>query len=247
MSDLAHVLKKAAQNTNKGLRRKPLGILMPILLSLVFSLINSLGMVFYSFSMLGGFILAILYAILISMGMRFYHQFIHFDRLDTSFLEGWKEFFVPVYGIYFLLMFVKILGKSIGMTPPLLLGLYLFLNPLPEVIYTKGATGLEGPSYAMEFQRENFLYWMIPLIIYLTINIGLLGKEQVLAGILSTDVINQMTGLSSSISLRSGQSLIMNILSLLLTGYYMIYRGHLFKILSTSSKRKRQYMGGIND
>lgn len=243
MNDLFNVLKRSFRLTNSTLKKQPIALGIPVLLALVFGLTNTLMLRVAGTSMALGFVLALAYSMIISMGMRLYYYLIQFDRIDKDFHQNWRPYFLPVYTMYFILMLVKIFAYSFTGIVPLMVVLYIFINPIPEVIYYKAYSGLEGIRYGLEFQRENFIYWMIPLFIYLIANYLLLGIGQVLNGIIATDLINQMTGLTNDISLKDSGKLARDICSLLVTGYYMVYRGHLFKILSGSSKRKRIYMG----
>ena len=246
MEDLIYVLKKSMERTNKSVKSNPLSLLIPIALVIAFTFINTLALNVLSYTMLTGFLLALVYAVLLSVGMHLYFYLIQYNKLDLKGIaDSWRPFFLPVYGTFFLLMLVKILIQPMGMMFPFMLVFYLFLNPLPETIYMKSLNGMNLIKYSFEFQRENLFYWTLPLLIYLGLNVLALGLNQTISGIAATDIINQMSGLTKDISLGVPILLIRNLISLVFTGYYMIFRGHLFTILSASSKRKRKFMGDM--
>lgn len=244
MNDLLKVQKKAIHKTHKTLRTQPMSLFLPLALAVFFTLINIFGTNVFRFGILGGFILAFLYALLVSGTMYFYDQLIRYNRLDKNDLgDGWKVYIRSVYSLYFLLMLVKIVFSSLGISNLLIGVLYLLLNPIPEVIYLKGYYGFDAVKYSLSFLKENALQWSLSLGAYIVINILLLGTAQTIFGIVSTNIVNQMGGLTDGISINNTIYMLRQIVSLLLTGYYMIFRGHIFIILSTSTKRKREFMG----
>lgn len=107
------------------------------------------------------------------------------------------------------------------------------LNPLPEVIYLKGRTGLDAIQYTFEYMKENWIEWMIP-------NVVLLGLLYVVTGNLMINLFS--TGISFNPSILTIKSLGMYLVGQIIFSFTMIYRGVLLDILSTSSRRKRMFM-----
>lgn len=105
------------------------------------------------------------------------------------------------------------------------------LNPLPEVIYQKGYTGLDGIKYAFEYMKENWIEWLIP-------NVVLLGLLYLVTGSVLTSLFS--TGLS--INVLSIRGIALYLIGQVIFSFTMIYRGVLFDILSTSTRRKRMFM-----
>lgn len=107
------------------------------------------------------------------------------------------------------------------------------LNPLPEVIYLKGRTGLDGIKYTFDYMKENWIEWMIP-------NIILLGLLYIITGNIITSLFSTGIGFNSSIFSLKG--LILYLIGQVIFSFTMIYRGVLLDILSTSTRRKRMFM-----
>lgn len=105
------------------------------------------------------------------------------------------------------------------------------LNPLPEVIYQKGYTGIDGIKYAFDYMKENWIEWLIP-------NTILLGLLYLVTGSVITSLFS--TGLS--INILSAKGIALYLVGQVIFSFTMIYRGVLFDILSTSTRRKRMFM-----
>lgn len=245
VKDLMLVLQKSMKKTLNTLRNNPLSILLPFLTQILFAIIYLLNPIFAYTGIIGGFILAIIYAGIISIIYSQYNNLILYNRFSKVGISfSFSQFFIQIYSIYFLLMIVRILSFSTDFKIAIFLVLYIFFNPLQETLYLEGRQSLDAVSYCGRFMRENFIYWLIPLIIYIAINYLLLGGQEVLLSITRGDIVDQIKGFSNFNLLNLSTTLtIPKIISSLITGLYMIYRGHLFLILSTSTRRKREYMG----
>ena len=103
--------------------------------------------------------------------------------------------------------------------------------------------------------RENFIHWIIPLVIYLAIGCGT-GAVQI-PGITISDLIYIPTGYFDfsvpavyidtwSVFTTAGGSILFTVLFSIISAIYAVFRGCLFRILDGSSMRKRSY-GWYND
>lgn len=106
------------------------------------------------------------------------------------------------------------------------------INPLPEVIYQKRYTGLEGIKYAFDYMKENWVEWLVP-------NIILIGSLYLVTGRIITSLFTINIGLMSNII--SLKEIGLYFLGQIIFSFTMIYRGILFEILSTSTRRKRMF------
>src|SRR5699024_3820615 len=110
------------------------------------------------------------------------------------------------------------------------LGAFVLLNALPETIYQKYYGPVDTISYSFNFLTENVLNWAIPNIIYFLLLYPILPNIMNIVLMISFGTIPSPTYI---ITFFVGQ---------LIFNFGMIYRGHLFEVLSTSTKRKREFM-----
>lgn len=193
-------------------------------------------------SILAGLIMAIVSSSLISNYLYLLFNIINYDRITLdNFKEGFKYFLWKVYGIFFIAwigsFILSSLGGILGTNEVLLsrvisIIIIIALNPLPETIYQKYLSSGESIRYAFEFMKENCINWVIPnalfhIILYLITNTWLLN-------IFATHLRFNFDFTLKGVGLY--------VLGQALFSFIMIYRGHLFKLLSTSTPRKRMYM-----
>lgn len=198
-------------------------------------------------SILAGLIIAIVSSSLISNYLYLLFNIINYDRISwDNFKEGFKFFLWKVYGIFFIAWIGSFILSSIagmlGTNGELLnrvvsIVIIVGLNPLPETIYQKYLSSGESIRYAFEFMKENWINWLIPNILFYL----------VLYLVTNTWVLNIFTThLSFNFDLTF-KGIGLYILGQGLFSFIMIYRGHLFKLLSTSTPRKRMYMNKFYD
>lgn len=194
---------------------------------------------------LSGLIIAVFQSAVVSDFLYLMEKIVRYGHFTTrDFKEGFKVYIWKVYSIIILIWFANyglglFLGRFLyasmgGISLWLLIqiGAFIVLNPLPEIIYQKYNQGFDMLTEAFGFIRANWLEWFVPNIL-----IGLL--------------LNWMYGLAmkpfaavSGIFLNgAGTVFLLSVLATLplVFSFFMIYRGHLFKILDGSSRRKRMY------
>ena len=137
-------------------------------------------------------------------------------------------------------LLVPILSSSLGgyldpatITSILTIILLIVINPLPEVIYQKGYTGIDGIKYTFEYMKENWVEWLIP-------NAILIGLLYAVTGSTITNLFS--TGISFNSNILSIKSIGLYLIGQVIFSFTMIYRGVLFEMLSTSTRRKRMFM-----
>jgi len=191
---------------------------------------------------IAGFVMAIVSASLVSNYLYLLSNIINYDRISMQdFKDGFKALLWDVYGVFFVFWIASLLinplynllGSNAEVLSRIIGILVLFaLNPLPETIYQKHYSSFEAISYAFDFMKENWLNWTIPNIIFYCL-------MYLLTGTILTDIF--ATNLSFNFDF-SPKGIGLYLLGQLLFSFMMIYRGHLFKLLSTSTRNKRIFM-----
>ncbi|MBC8591258.1 hypothetical protein [Wansuia hejianensis] len=244
LKDLIYVNKTAGTKTIKSLTKNWLiiftGIVYTILNLVVFSIINRLfvGPLF----ILSGMVVAIITSSLISNYLYLLFNIINYDRITLQdFKDGFGAFLWKIYGVLFIAyigsLLLSIISPILGdmiivLNFIIYISILVLLNPLPETIYIKSYSPWESISYAVEFMQENWLNWLIP-------NLGFNILLYLLTGDLLTDVFNTHLFFNALLNPRA---IILYLLGQIIFSFMMIYRGHLYKILSTSTRRKRMFM-----
>ncbi|MGI5950009.1 hypothetical protein [Peptoniphilus sp.] len=250
--DLAMVYKKAMSETVSKISKNPVVLLLP----LIYSLIYKVAMNAFSIAIapvlgfLSGFILPIISSLILSSYYSQLSDVIFYNRLNfRNFKDTFKEYFASIYSVYFILILISWLMPALSSMGPLFLVVSLVLviafNPIAESIYIRGEYYTSAYSHSLEFMKENFVLWSLPFIIYLII-LNLLGVpfENY---ILTSGIIDIPLGLNTEGTIVMGASLVnvKQIIIILVTAIYAIFRGNLYKILHNSTRRKRAYMGEI--
>lgn len=193
-------------------------------------------------SIFAGIILAIVSASLISNYLYLLFNIINYNRMTfQDFKDGFKYFLRKVYTIFFFAWIGNYLLSAIqgmlGFNGYILniivtVSIFFLLNPLPETLYLKVLDPMDSIMYAIDFMKENWLNWLLPNVIFYVVLFYLTG------GII-TDLFT--THISFGFNFETS-SIIKYLLGQGLFSFIMIYRGHLFKLLSTSTRRKRMFM-----
>jgi len=217
-----------------------------IFTGIVYILINVVAMllVFTLFtgilSIFAGIAVAILSASLISNYFYLLFNVINYNRITLQdFKDGFKYFLRKIYTVLFFAWIgsylLNIIQGTLGFNPIVLniiinISVFVLLNALPETLYLKVLDPMDSIMYAVDFIRENAINWLIPnLFFYLALY---LITGNIMLNIFAIHT-GTMLGLAGIIRYLFGQ---------ILFSFVMIYRGHLFKLLSTSTRRKRMFM-----
>lgn len=250
--DLAMVYKKAASETLSKIGKNPLVLLLP----LVYIVIYKLAMGVFSVAIapvlgfLSGFILPVISSFILSSYYSQLSDVIFYNRLNfKNFKDSFKEYFASIYSVYFILILISWLMPALSSVGPLYMLVSLILvvafNPIAEAIYIRGEYYTNAYRHSIEFMKENFLLWILPFVIYLVIlNVLGVGFENY---ILTSGIIDIPLGLNTETTVVMGFDInnIKEVIIILVTAVYAIFRGNLYKILHNSTRRKREYMGEI--
>jgi len=111
----------------------------------------------------------------------------------------------------------------------------------PEIVYQKNLDRLEMFAYGHRFLLENWQHWLAVNLIHGFIMIAFLKVTDIFIMKPFGDLLINLPALLAAAIYYLVLSFIIGIPLL----YYLIYRGYIFKILSVSSRRKREYMRNI--
>ena len=234
------VIKKSSKSFFKNWMIIFTGFVYTIISTVAFTLINTLfqGIL----NIIAGLLTAILVSSLVSNYLNLLYGVIKYDKISIQdFKEGFKQYIWKIYGIYFIIWIVSYLLEGIGgiagsnggaLMNIITIGAFVIFNPLPEVIYQKDRSSLESLTYSAGFMAENWINWIIPNLVFSYVLYKLTG------GII-LDLLTTHIAFNFDFSLFGiGKYLVEQIVF----SFAMIYRGHLFDILNTSTRRKRLYM-----
>ncbi len=217
---------------------------MIIFTGIAYGVINSViymivGSVFRGFlSIFAGIVLAIVSSAMISNYLYLLFNIINYNKISLQdFKDGFGYFLRKIYTIFF---FAWIASYALSLVQGILqlnlivinliamVFVLILLNPLPEALYQKSLDSMGSIIYSIDFMKENWLNWLIPNVIFYIILYMVTGN--VILGLFTRNI---SFGLNNMIFYLLGQAMF---------AFTMIYRGHLFKLLSTSTRRKRMFM-----
>ncbi len=244
LKDIIYVNKTSLNRTIKSFSKNWIiiftGIIYTILNIAIFSLVNIFLTGFLS--ILSGIVIAIITAAFISNYLYLLFNIINYDRVNIQiFKDGFKYFLWKIYGVLFIAYLgsylLAILSNVLGglafiINIVIYLGILILLNPLPETIYLKSYSSWESVQSAFEFMRENWINWLLP-------NFILLGALYLITGNVLTNLFTTHLSFNMIFNLTN---IVLYILGQVIFSFTMIYRGHLYKMLSGSTRRKRMFM-----
>lgn len=195
-----------------------------------------------AFSIIAGIIAAVMIAAMISHYLYLLSNIIDYDRLILhDFKDGFGFFFRKVYRVTFIAWigsyFVSALGGMLGPSSYVLdsiinILILILLNALPEIIYLESLDSMDSIMYSLDFIKNNWYNWLIP-------NVILYFGLYLITGNIITDLFT--TNISFGI-IFGRFNIIRYFVGQILFSFMMIYRGHLFKLLNKSNRRKRLFM-----
>lgn len=244
LKDIVYVNKNSGIKTIKSFKKGwPIvftGIIYTILNLVIYNLIGRLfiGPLY----ILSGMVVAIISSSFISNYLYLLFNVINYDKITfQDFKDGFTHFMWKVYGIFFIgylaSFLLNIVYRTLGNMAIVLniiwyLTLIVLMNPLPETIYIKSYSPWDSVVKTAEFMQENWFNWLLPNIIFY-------GLLFVTSGTVLMDIFN--THISFDL-VFTARNVLVYFIGQILFSIIMIYRGHLYKILSTSTRRKRMFM-----
>lgn len=244
LKDIIYVNKEAAMKTLESFQKNWIiiftGILYTILNIGIYGILGTLlsGPLF----ILSGIIAAIVSAAMISNYLYLLFNIINYNRVTIQdFKNGFTYFLRKLYIVIFigyiatrlLSLAANILGNvSVIILPLIYISALIILNPLPETIYLKYYDSWESIMETADFMKENWLNWAIPNIIFSILLYILTGNR--LFNLFNTHI--------SFNFIFNFRGLAIYLIGQVIFSIMMIYRGHLYKLLSGSTRRKRMFM-----
>ncbi|MDO5041393.1 MAG: hypothetical protein Q4D95_04820 [Peptoniphilus sp.] len=245
IEDILAVYKKAMNTTIEKLSKNPVFLIMPLLYSIALSsaliLVGGIG-----FSGVG-FIIPIVYSLVLSSYFEILSDLNFYNRISfKSFKSSFTNNFFTIYSVYFVMMIIKFLTNSLPVKVAVAAIIYFLFNAISESIYIKGKSYVDAYVYTIDFMKENFIHWSIPVVVYVLIVSTLTQTVGYTIFKLSNNIISSLTGMEVTLLdlVNSSVDQVLRILAIqLITAVYVLFRGSLFTILSSSTMRKRKYMG----
>lgn len=244
LKDFQLVNKSVISKTFGSLKKNYLIIFTGIVYTIISLVIGSVVGILFSgpLSIISGFISYFIQSSIISNYLYLLFNIINYNKFNLNdFKQGFSYFLWKVYGVFFILylaqLLLSLLGNILGSAAVLLNTVILLLaaivfNALPETIYLKSYSPSETVLNALDFMKENWLNWIIPNLIFIGLLFYITGSF--ISGLFNTG-INLGFSFSPIVILKY-------LVGQLIFSFMMIYRGHLYKMLSTSTRRKRMFM-----
>jgi hypothetical protein len=242
-NDLIYTNKKVLSKTFKTLFQSQelfvIGIPYLLIPMIVFQMAGA-------FSILAGMIIFATISAVISDYLFVIENILIYEKFSwDAFKVGYKVYFKRIFGTLFIFYLVNY-GISLFISPVLRiipfgslllillkLSIILLINPLPEVFYQKKYDELDSLSYSVEFVKKNIVSWFVPNIVLVLVTFFAYKGIYSLIGFITVS-LNNSIGLAISI-------IIISIFLQVLVGFALVYRGYLFKILDTSTRKKRLF------
>ncbi len=215
----------------------------------------------------GGFLLGAVNALLVGMTLSLIEQSISYARTLTikDVVESFGQYFWDVIGVGFVLwlpIMALDMGTSQNPNGPLIsyavmLLMFILLNPAPEIIYqVRHDSPLDVFKRAYEFVLENWIEWFLPMALLLLPLVA--APDGLRTFFLLSQRVGRGAGLDFSQLLIMPFTILGSWLASMgidpeLSGYLilfftpplavsiLLFRGHLFALLSQSSHRQRQF------
>lgn len=244
LKDSINVNKQTIKRTLVSLKSNWMIILTGIVYMILDIVIHTIFSTLFTgaLSIIAGIIGAIVRAAMISNYLYLLYNVINYGKINLQdFKDGFTYFLRKVYGVFFFAWigsyFISALGGILGpgiyaLNTIISLSVLLLLNALPETIYLKSLDPMDSIMYSLDFMKDNWFNWLVPNALLYFILYMVTG-----------DIVTKLFTTSISYGLLLyGSNIIKYLIGQVLFSFIMVYRGHLYKILSTSTRRKRMFM-----
>lgn len=247
--------KEALRKSIYGLKSNP-GLLVvgvPYIAVMYIFMIIASGLSFF-----GGIIIFAAQAAVVSSYLYIIENILMYNKFSMNdFKDGFRVYFRKVYGILFILWIVQY-GVDLFLLPifrliPLFNYIYLIvmfcafviLNPLPEGIYQKHYDEWNTIVYTFNFTKENLIDWFIPNAIIIAGIYFLSNGIQVVFYKIFGGILLSLGSFGQPVYIAL-YAIVFSIIIQGILGFYMLFRGYLYGILSNTSRRQRNYRRNMN-
>ena len=235
-SKVLAIYKACLIDASKALLRNPWIVLFSFIAYMTYSLIAN---IFSGMGFAGGMLIGMAQIGLISLYYYWLSEIIsgHKVKLETALTFNFQLFsgVLSVAFIFFIVLYLAqifLQGFQVPWAIMLLqLGIVFIFNSIPEVIYLKNLESLEALSFSAEFTKRNWIEWYLPLLILLlpwvinestSVLLVLAGTDPFLPSLMLIESAGHWTQALSNSSLPG------LFLGVILTNWFMIFRGNLF-------------------
>jgi len=264
LSATLHLYRQALQATWRSLTRSWVTVAALVGFALLFigaaRIVGPLGMI-------GGLLLGLVNALLVGATLRLIEQSLSGARTIrlTDVTESFGHYFWDVIGVGFVL-WLPLMALDMGtqgnpyggfLSSAVLLLLFLLLNAAPEVIYQiRHDSPLDVFKASYEFVLEHWIEWFLPFV-FLALPIvlspsGLRALFELSSGVGRGAGLNFIQLLMLPFALIGGwlsyigldsdtQWIFLLVLTPLVTMAILLFRGHLFALLRSSTRRQRMF------
>jgi hypothetical protein len=254
LTAILRIYKESASMSVSALSKSwqivPATILAYFALVLISQLFSGLGMA-------GGFIIGIFYIAFLTFFYGWIKKAVNKQSLGmNSLIEFEWSLFSAIMSIGFILWIIDIVVSPFGKTSETAwiaacfsLGLFIVFNAVPEIIYIRNYESVAALKYSFNFVKENWIEWFLPMLALLAPLV--LGRPLSFLATLSginpfsagADPLLPARFIFTQLSLIMGPSLgnIGVIIAIIVTIWFMLFRGILFTKLDGSSRRQRTY------
>lgn len=196
--------------------------------------LSGAGMVVWPLGIIGGILMGLIAQACVSSALHLIGNMVNSGKAGLDdFLRGFTVYLWELLGIAFILWIpLRLAAMALAGVPNggliylmIQIALYIFLNPVPELIYQSRTSGLELLSASYSFIVENWIEWFIPNIVLTVFGYFLLK-------LLGALVVGLPGYVQSFVQVFG--------LGLCLT-YFMVFRGFLFAELHGTTRRSREY------
>ncbi|HZR83574.1 MAG TPA: hypothetical protein VFD92_20940 [Candidatus Binatia bacterium] len=256
MNDLAVLVRAtlalyrdAVVEASRAFARHAWVIVLPPAYSVVLAVVASFASVL---GIAGGFVMVLALAACVSSFLTVLEGAVARDRVRPSELApSFGRHLWSIVNVVFVLWIIEVLLGLITAQNPAMrwlalavnAGIFVLCNPLPELIYQGSREGLAMIDEAVQFMRENFVEWLLPLVLLLLpvflidVRAGILvmaelGPTSVLAVLMQIveRVLPEMGGAGEIVATFVASAALV---------WMMLFRGFLFRSLAHSGRRQR--------
>lgn len=248
------IYKECVINATRGLVQNWILLVGTVACLIVFSILLP---VFGQFGRVGGFMLGLLFDALLALHYSWLSETVSKNKLRwRSLLEFDWGLFIAIISVSFILYIVWLVTFPFSQQPDAraaiiivqLLIVFLF-NAIPESIYIHRSESIAAFSLAASFTKENWIEWYLPFVILLLpwIWIGGHPVEVLLTISMLSPLMPGVIIILGLSELLPNSAAIIGYYGFLVVGvslstWFMLFRGFLFKELSSGSRRRRIYL-----
>lgn len=232
LQDFINVNKRAFNKTLENIKFVPILALVLFLSNIAMTFIMSLlSSANQASDFILGFIRYIVSVSFASLLVTILEYIVFYNRFSIDNLkEGFSKYLSPLMNTYFYLAIANIILSNLAFTlkMPIILIISIYANlviqsTIYEQTYIARQSGIDAIVNSVKFIINNILYWILPLVVFL--------------------LVSRAFDVYSVYSLSSIELVISALIKGLILAFIYLYKGHLFNILYSSSRRKREFEG----